>query len=115
MVGSFFKAFKSEAKRILQSQRSDLDFSELEKVTPTDLAKVTKEEEATKRSASKQRKKSKKKTASEKPPSECLLEQSLLPKGSSAEAGADADECTPVLSDQLIDADPVASESGTNV
>ena len=53
MVGGFLRAFKSETKRILQSQRSDLDFSELEKMTPTYLAKVAKEEEEAKKSASK--------------------------------------------------------------
>ena len=115
MVGGLLRAFKSEAKRILQIQKSDLDFSELEKVTPTDLAMVAKEDEAAKKSASKQWKKLKKKTASEKPPSECPLEPSLLPEGSSVEAGADTDDCTLVFSDQLIDADPIASESGTDV
>ena len=99
MVGGFLKAFKSKTRRILQIQKSDLDFSELEKKTPTDLAKVAKEEEAAKKSASKQRKKLKKKNASEKPPSEYPLKSSLLPEGSSAEAGADADDCTLVLSD----------------
>ena len=44
MVGDFLRVFKSETKRILQSQRSDLDFSELEKMTPTYLDKVAKEE-----------------------------------------------------------------------
>ena len=92
-----------------------MDFSELERVTPTDLAKVIKEEEAAKKSTSKQRKKLKKRTASEKPLSECPLEPSLLPEGSSAEAGADAGECTPILSDQLTGADLVAPEFGTNV
>ena len=115
MVRGFLRAFKSEARRILQSQRSDLDFFELERVTPTDLAKVAKEEEAAKKSASKQRKKLKRKTASEKPHSECPLEPSLLLEGSSAEAGAEADECALALNDQLIDADLVAPESGTDV
>ena len=87
----------------------------MEKVTPSDLAKVASEEEAAKKSASKHRKKLKKKTASEKPPSECLLEPSLLPERSSAEPGADADDCTLILSDQLIDADLVAPESRTDV
>ena len=53
MVGGFLKAFKSEAKRILQTQKSYLDFAELEKVTPSDLAKVASEEEAAKKSTSK--------------------------------------------------------------
>ena len=92
-----------------------MDFSELERFTPTDLAKVAKEEEAAKKFASKQRKKLKKKTAFEKPPSECYLEPSLLPEGSSAEAGAEADECSLALNDQLIDVDSVALESGADV
>ena len=54
MVGGFLKAFKSETKRILLGQRSDLDLSELEKMTPSHLAKVAKEEEEAKRSASEQ-------------------------------------------------------------
>ena len=81
MVGGFLKAFKSEAKRILQVQKYDLDFAELEKVTPSDLAKVASEGKAAKKFASKQRKKSKRKAASEKPHSECPLEPSLLPEG----------------------------------
>ena len=44
MVGDFLRAFKSETKRILQSQRSDLDISELQKMTPSHLVKVAKEE-----------------------------------------------------------------------
>ena len=53
MVGGFLKAFKSKAKRIMQIQKFDLNFSELEKVIPSDLAKVASEEEAAKKSASK--------------------------------------------------------------
>ena len=53
MVRGFLRAFKSKTKRILQIQKSDLNFSELEKMTPTDLAKVAKEEEDAKKSASK--------------------------------------------------------------
>ena len=53
MFGGFLRAFKSEAKRILQFQKSNLNFSELEKVTPSDLAKVASEEEAAKKSTSK--------------------------------------------------------------
>ena len=53
MVRGFLKAFKSEARRILLTQESDLDFSELERVTPSDLAKVSTEEEIAKKSASK--------------------------------------------------------------
>ena len=54
MVGGFLKDFKSKTPRILLTQKSDLDFSELERVSPTDLAKVATEEEATKKSTSKQ-------------------------------------------------------------
>ena len=54
MVGGFLRAFKSETKRFLQSQRSDLDLSELEKMTPSHMAKVAKEEEDAKKSASEQ-------------------------------------------------------------
>ena len=115
MVGGFLREFKSEAKRILQFQKSDLNFSELEKMTLTDLAKVAKEEETAKKSASKQRNKLKKKTASEKASSECPLEPSLQHEGPPTEAGADADDCTLVLNDQLIDADPIAPESRTDV
>ena len=92
-----------------------MDFSELEKKTPTDLAKVAKEKDVAKKSASKQRKKLKKKTASEEPSSECPLEPSLLPEGPPAEAGAEADECSPALNDQLIVADFVAPKSRADV
>ena len=78
MVGGFLRAFKSETKRILQIQKSDLDFLELEKMTPTDLAKVAKEEEDAKKSASKQRKRLKKKNTNKKPPSESPFISSLL-------------------------------------
>ena len=54
MVGGFFKAFKSEAKRLLLCQNSGLDFSEIVKLTPSDLAKVVTEEEAAMKSACKQ-------------------------------------------------------------
>ena len=76
MVGGFLKAFRSEAWRILLTQKFDLDFLELKRVTPSDLAKVVTEEEAAKKFISKQRKKSKKKVAFQKPPSECPLEPS---------------------------------------
>ena len=54
MVGGFLKAFKSEALRILLAQNSDLNFSEIKRLTPSELAKVTTEEEAAKKSTSKQ-------------------------------------------------------------
>ena len=53
IVGGFLKAFKSETWKILLTHKSDLDFSELEKVMPSDLAKVAAKEEAAKKSASK--------------------------------------------------------------
>ena len=81
----------------------------------SDLTKVAAAEEATKKSASKQRKKPKKKVAFEKPPSKYPLEPSLLPKGLSTEAGVEADDCTLVSNDQLIDTDPVAPESRIDV
>ena len=115
MVGGFLRAFKSETKRILQSQRSDLDFLELEKMTPTDLAKVEKEEEDAKKFASKQWKKLKKKNAPEKPPSESPLVLSLLLEGSSTEATAEARNSTIVLDDLVIGADVVAPESRTDI
>ena len=90
MVGDFLRAFKSETKRILQSQRSDLDFSELEKMTPTYLAKVAKEEEEAKKSAFERRKKLKEKNAKEKPPSKSPTVPSLLPEKLSAEAISEA-------------------------
>ena len=92
-----------------------MDFSELEKVTPHDLAKVASEEKAAKKSASKQQKKSKRKVASEKPPSEYPLEPSLLPEGLSTEAGPEADDSTLILNDQLVDADFVAPDSGIDI
>ena len=102
MVGGFLKVFKSEARRIMLIQNSDLYFSEIEMLTPSDLAKVAAKEEATKKSASKQRKKSKKKPASEKPPSECPLEPSLLPEGVSIEAGPEAENVVLVPDDQSL-------------
>ena len=51
MVGGFLKTFKFETQRILLTQKYDLDFYELERVTPSDLAKVAAEEEAAKKSA----------------------------------------------------------------
>ena len=52
MVKKFFKAFKSECRRILLAQHPDLDFSELEKITSNDLAKLAAEDEALKNSSS---------------------------------------------------------------
>ena len=54
MVGGFLKAFKSETQRLLLAQNFYLDFSELERLAPSDLAKVVAEEDATKKSAFKQ-------------------------------------------------------------
>ena len=56
MVGGFVKAFKSEVWRILYSQHSDLDLSEVDKITAIDLAKVAKEEEEAKKSKRVQKK-----------------------------------------------------------
>ena len=112
MVGGFLRALKSETKRILQSQRSDLDLSELEKMTPTYLAKVAKEEEDAKKSASEQQKK-KKKNAKEKPPSESPTVPSLLPEGSTTEAIAEIN--TVVLDDPVAGADVMALESRTDI
>ena len=112
MVWDFLRAFKSETKRILLSQRSDLDLSELEKMTPSHLAKVAKEEEDAKRSASEQRKK-KKKIAKEKPPSESPSEVSLPPEGSTAEAIAEIN--TIVLDDPVVGADVIAPDSRPDV
>ena len=112
MVGGFLRAFKSETRRILQSQSSDLDISELEKMTPSHLAKVANEEEDAKKSASEQRKK-KKKTTKEKPPSESLTVPSLLPEGSTVEASTEID--TIVLDDPVAGADVIAPDSGTDV
>ena len=70
MVKGFLKAFESETQRILLIQKSDLDFFELEKVTPSDLAKIAAEEDDAKKSASKQwkgQKVIKRKTTSKKP------------------------------------------------
>ena len=116
MVGGFLKAFKSKAWRIMLIQNSDLYFSEIEMLTPSDLAKVAAKEEATKKSASKQRKKSKKKAASEKPSFECPLESSLLPEGVSIEEGPKAENIVLVPDDQSlivsVDASILAPESG---
>ena len=114
MVRSFLRAFKSKTKRIFQSQRFDLDFSELEKMTPTYLAKVAKEEKEAKKSASEQRKKLKKKKTNEKPPFESPLAPSLLPD-SSAEVIAEAESNTIVLDDLVDGTDVVAPESGIDV
>ena len=111
----FLRAFKSETKRILQIQKSDLDFLELEKMTPTDLAKVAKEKEDAKKSASKQRKNLKKKNAPEKPPSQSTLVPSLLPEGSSIEATTEAGDNTIILDDPVISADVLAPESGIDL
>ena len=54
MVKRFFKAYKSECRRMLSTQHSDLDFSKLEKITPNDLARLDTKEEATNKSISKQ-------------------------------------------------------------
>ena len=54
MVGGFLKAFKSETRRIMLTHNPDLDFSEIDRLAPSDLAKVAAEEEAAKKSASKQ-------------------------------------------------------------
>ena len=115
MVGGFLKAFKSETKRILHSQRSDLDFSELEKMTPTYLAKVVKEEEDAKKSASEQRKRLMEKKTNEKPPSESPIVPSLLPERSSAEAITEVEDSTIVLDDPVDGTDVVAPKSETNV
>ena len=84
-------------------------------MTPTDLAKVAKEEKDAKKSTSKQRKRLKKKNTNEKPPSESPLVLSLLSEGSSAEAIAKTEDSTIVLDDPIASVDVVASESGTNV
>ena len=115
MVGGFLRAFKSETKRILQSQRSDLDFSKLEKMTPTYLAKVAKEEVDAKKSACEQRKRLKEKKTNKKPPSESPIVPSLLPEESSAEAPTEAEDSTIVLDDPVDVIDIVALKSGTDV
>ena len=88
----------------------------MEKVTPSDLAKVASEEEAAKKSTSKQQKKLKKKAASEKSPSECPLDPSLLPEGISTEVGPKAENIILVHDDQSLlvspDANVLAPESG---
>ena len=84
-------------------------------MTPTYLAKVAKEEEEAKKSASEQRKKLKEKKTNEKPPSESPIIPSLLPKGSSAEATAEAKDSTIVLDDPVDGIDVVVPESGTEV
>ena len=112
MVGGFLRAFKSETRRVLQNQRSDLDLSELEEMTPSHLARVAKEEEDARKSTSEQRKK-KKKNAKETPPTESSTVPSLQPEGSTAEATAEVD--TVVLDDPVASADVIAPESGTDV
>ena len=112
MVGGFLRAFKSETRRVLQSQRSNLDLSELEEMTPSHLEKVAKEEEDARKSTSEQRKK-KKKNAKEKPPTESSTVPSLQPEESTAEATAEVD--TIVLDDPVANADVIAPESGTDV
>ena len=112
MVGGFLRAFKSETRRVLQSQRSDLDLSELDEMTPSHLARVAKEEEDARKSASEQRKK-KKKNAKEKPSSESPIAPSLLPEGSTAEATTEIN--TIVLDDPIASADVIAPESGTDI
>ena len=74
MVMGFLKVYKSESQRVLLAQHSDLNFSKLEKLTPSDLAWLSSEEEAVKKSTAKQRhdlkvagKKAAKKSTSEKP------------------------------------------------
>ena len=84
-------------------------------MTPTDLAKVTKEEKDGNKSSSKQRKRLKKKNTNEKPPSECPLVSSLLSEGSSAEATAETEDSTIVLDDPVASVDVVDPESGTDV
>ena len=115
MVRSFLKAFKSKANRLLLGQNSSLDFSEMEKLSPSDLAKVAAEEEAAKKSASKQWKKSKKKAASEKSPSESSLEPNLLPEEVSTGVRPKAADITLVPDDQSVDANLVAPESGIDI
>ena len=107
--------FKSKTRRIMLTQNSDLDFFEIDRLAPSDLAKVGAEEKAAKKSASKQRKKSKKKAASEKPPSECPLELSQLSEGLSTEAGPEAEDSTLVSNDQLADVDLVAPDFGIGI
>ena len=104
MVGGFFKAFKSETQRILLTQKSNLDFSELEKVSPSDLAKEAVEEEADKKSASKERKgqKVKKKAISEKPSSQCPGDTGLLQEIVSIEVEPSADNVILVPEDQSL-------------
>ena len=121
MVEGFLKAFKSETRRILLTQKSDLDFSKLEKVTPNNLAKVAAEEEAAKKSASKQRKgqKVKKKAASEKPSAECPKGSSLLPKRVSVEMDLLAENVALVSDDHSLtitaDVSRVTLKSGIDV
>ena len=121
MVEGFLKAFKSETRRILLTQKSDLDFSKLEKVTPNNLAKVAAEEEAAKKSASKQRKgqKVKKKAASEKPSAECPEGSSLLPKRVSVEMDLLAENVALVSDDHSLtitaDVSRVTLKSGIDV
>ena len=118
MVGGFLRAFKSETRRVLQNQRSDLDLSELEEMTPSHLARVAKEEEDARKSASEQRKKKKKKTK-ETPPTESSTVPSLQPEGSAAEATTTAETTaeanTVVLDNPVVVADVIVPESGADV
>ena len=113
MVGGFLRAFKSETRIVLQSQRSDLDLSELEEMTPH-LARVAKEEEDARKSASEQRKKKRKKTK-EIPPTESSTVSSLQPEGSTAEATVTAEANIVVLDDPVTSADVIVPESGADV
>ena len=118
MVGGFLRAFKSETRRVLQNQRSDLDLSELEEMTPSHLARVAKEEEEAMKYASEQRKKKKKRTK-EMPPTESSTVPSLQPEGSAAEATTTAEATTEantvVLDDPMVGADEIVPESRANV
>ena len=118
MVGGFLRAFKSETKRVLLSQRSDLDLTELEEMTPSHLARVAKEEEDARKSASEQRKQKKRKTK-EMPPTESSTVPSLQPEGSAAEATTTAEATTEantvVLDDPMVGADEIVPESGADV
>ena len=86
------------------TQKFDLDFSELERVTPNNLVKVVAEEKAAKKSASKQLKvqKSKKKAASKKPASEYHLNPSLPPERVSIETEPEAENVVLVLDEQSL-------------
>ena len=121
MVEGFLKAFKSETQRILLTQKSNLDFSELERVSPSDLVKVAAEEEAAKKFTSKQRKgkKVKRKAVSKKPSFKCHEDMSLFPKRVSIKADPSAENVVLVPDDQSltmsVDASLVAPKSGMDV